>query len=102
MYLLNFFLRFGLFIGLPFCGFFVVPFESFGSFVLFCFLIYFWLRWVFVAVRRLSLVAVSGGYSLLWCTFSHCGGFSCCGAQALGAQASVVVARRLSSCGARA
>ena len=31
---------------------------------------------------------------------SHCGGFSCCRAQALGAWASVVVARRLSSCGA--
>ena len=29
----------------------------------------------------------------------HCGGFSCCRAQALGAQASVVVARGLSSCG---
>ena len=27
---------------------------------------------------------------------SHCGGFSCCGAQALGMQASVVVARGLS------
>ena len=33
---------------------------------------------------------------------SHCGGFSCCGAQALGAWASVVAARRLSSCGSRA
>ena len=45
---------------------------------------------------------------------SHCGGFSCCGAQALSVQASVVVAHglqqlwlaaskhRLSSCGARA
>ena len=33
---------------------------------------------------------------------SHCGGFSCCRAQALGARASVVVARRLSSCGSRA
>ena len=33
---------------------------------------------------------------------SHCGGFSCCGAWALGAQASVVVARGLSSCGSRA
>ena len=32
---------------------------------------------------------------------SHCGGFSCCGAQALGAWASEVVARRLSSCGSR-
>ena len=30
---------------------------------------------------------------------SHCGGFSCCGAWALGTQASVVVAHRLSSCG---
>ena len=30
---------------------------------------------------------------------SHCGGFSCCGAQALGVWASVVVARGLSSCG---
>ena len=33
---------------------------------------------------------------------SHCSGFSCCGARALGARASVVVERRLSSCGARA
>ena len=30
---------------------------------------------------------------------SHCGGFSCCGARALGTRASVVVARGLSSCG---
>ena len=30
---------------------------------------------------------------------SHCGGFSCCGVQALGAWASVVVACGLSSCG---
>ena len=33
---------------------------------------------------------------------SHGGGFSCCGARALGARASVVVARGLSSCGSRA
>ena len=33
---------------------------------------------------------------------SHCGGFSPCGARALGARASVVVARGLSSCGLRA
>ena len=32
----------------------------------------------------------------------HCGGFSCCGAQALGSQVSVVVAHGLSSCGSRA
>ena len=30
---------------------------------------------------------------------SHCSGFSCCGAWALGTQASVAVARGLSSCG---
>ena len=34
----------------------------------------FWLRWVFVAVRGISLVVMSGG-------------FSCCGARALGARA---------------
>ena len=34
-------------------------------------LVYFWLRWVFVAARGLSLVAASGGYSSL-----RCAGFS--------------------------
>ena len=52
-------------------------------------LFYFWLRWVFVAARGLPLVAASGD------TFR-------CGAQALGSQASVVVARGLSSCGSQA
>ena len=33
--------------------------------------IYFWLRWVFFAAHRLSLVAASGGYSSL-----QCAGFS--------------------------
>ena len=32
---------------------------------------------------------------------SHCGGFSCCGARALGAGPSVVVAHGLSSCGSQ-
>ena len=58
---------------------------------------FFWLRWVFVAARRLSLVAVSGGYSLWWCTGfsllwllllrstgSRPMGFSSCGSRALG------------------
>ena len=57
--------------------------------------IYFWLCWFFIAVRGLSLVAVSGGYSSLRCMGSHCSGFSCCGAQALGTRASVVVAHGL-------
>ena len=65
--------------------------------------IYFWLHWVFVAVRGLSLVAASGGYSLLCSAWaSHCGGFSCCGAGTLGVWASVVVACGLSSYGSRA
>ena len=31
------------------------------------YLFYFWLPWVFVAAHGLSLVAVSRGYSSLWC-----------------------------------
>ena len=69
------------------------------------FLIYlFWLRWVFVAERGLSLVVASGGYSSLRCavqwllllrsTGSRHVGFSSCGARAQ--------ERRLSSCGVRA
>ena len=74
---------------------------------LFILFIYLWLRWVFVAARGLSLVAVSGGYSSLWCagfslwwllllwsTGSRCVGFSSCGSRAL--------EYRLSSCGSRA
>ena len=33
---------------------------------------------------------------------SHCSGFSCCGARALGARAAIAVARGLSSCSTRA
>ena len=74
---------------------------------LFILFIYFWLRWVFVAVRGLSLVAARRGYSSLRCvgfslrcllllrsTGSRRAGFSSCGAWAL--------EHRLSSCGARA
>ena len=65
-------------------------------FLIFIYL-FIWLRWVFVAACRLSLVVASWGYSSL-----RCGGFSCCGARAVGTQASVVVAHGLSSCGLRA
>ena len=54
--------------------------------------IYFWLRWIFIAERGLSLVASSWGYSslrytgfslrwllLLWSTGSGRAGFSSCG-----------------------
>ena len=40
----------------------ILLFSFFLSFI------YFWLRWVFVAARGLSLVAVSRGCSSLWCT----------------------------------
>ena len=79
----------------------------FKKFYLFIHLFIFWLSWVFVAARRLSLVVVSRGYSslrctgfslrwllLLWSTGSKRAGFSSCGSWAL--------ERRLSSCGARA
>ena len=51
---------------------------------------------VFVAVHGLSLFAASKGCSSMPCSRSHRGGFSPCGAWALGTQASVVVAHRLS------
>ena len=57
--------------------------------------IYFWLRWVFVAARALSLVAATGGYSSLRCasfslrwllllrsTGCRHAGFSSCGTRA--------------------
>ena len=58
--------------------------------------IYFWLRWVFLALCCLSLVAVSRSYS---CSVGapHCGCFSC-GVWALGLPASVA-AGGLSNCG---
>ena len=45
----------------------------------------YWLHWMIVAVCGLSLVATSGGYSLVvGCRlFSHCGCFACWVAQAL-------------------
>ena len=62
----------------------------------FSFLIYFWSCWVFISAHRLSLVEVSRDLSWLQHR-AHCGGFSCCGAQALGTWASVVAAHGLSS-----
>ena len=50
----------------------------------------------FLQLRRAGATLCCG----VW--VSHCGGFSYCGAQALGAQASVVVARGLRSCGSQA
>ena len=76
-------------------------FFFFNKFIYFLFF-YFWLRWVFVAVCGLSLVAESRGFSLsrcvgfssrwllLWSTGSRHTGFSRCGTQS-----SVAVARGL-------
>ena len=50
----------------------------------------------FLFLRRARATLRCGAWA------SHCGGFSCCRAQALGARASVVVACGLSSCGAQA
>ena len=78
-------------------------FFFFLNIIFYLFYFFLWLRWVFVAARGLSLVAVSGGATLC-CSAraSPCGGLSCCGAWALGVQASIVVERGLSSCGSRA
>ena len=45
--------------------------------------------------RAFSLVVASGATLRCGVQASHCGGFSCCRAWALGARASVVVAHRL-------
>ena len=69
--------------------------EASHFLILFSYL-FFWLRWVFIAVRRLSPVAASRGYYslrcvgfslrwllLLWSMGSRCTGFGCCGTRAL-------------------
>ena len=86
---------------------FIIKIMVFFKINLFILFIYFWLHWVFTAVRGLSLVAVSRGYSSLWyavfsllwllllqSTGSRRAGFSSRGSQAL--------EHRLSSCAARA
>ena len=57
---------------------------------LFTIFIYCWLCWVFVAAHGWC------GRSFWVVRASHCGGFSCCRAQALSAHASVVVVHGLS------
>ena len=75
-------------------------------FVFFCFL--FFNLFIFGCIGSLLLCAgflsLRRAGSTLRCGewACHCGGFSCCGARALGMRASVVVARGLSSCGSRA
>ena len=66
-------------------------------------LIYFWLCWVFVAQAFSELWRVGATLQLL-CVASQCGGFSCCGAQALrhagfSRCGSWALEQRLNSCG---
>ena len=58
--------------------------------------IYFWLRWVFVAVWAFSSCSERGRLSSCSVLASHCCGFSCYGAPAQGVQASVDAAHGLS------
>ena len=55
-----------------------------------------WLCAGFLQLQRAGATLYCGARA------SHCGGFFCCGARALGAQASIVAACRLSSCGSLA
>ena len=55
---------------------------------------------LFIYLSIYLFLAVLGLCCGAWA--SHCGGFSCCGARALGAWAPAVVAHGLSSCGLRA
>ena len=88
-------------------NFFVL--SLYGMFVFFNKFIYF----IYLFLAALGLRCCSwafpsyGERALLFTAYcsgqaSHCGGFSCCGARALGTRASVIVACGLSSCGTRA
>ena len=56
----------------------------------------------FFFLSALGLHCCTPAFSSCGKQASHCGGFSCCRARALGPQASVVVAHGFSSCGSRA
>ena len=85
-------------------------------FFLFFFLFFFlkdYIRWpsgiffflntfIYLFLAALGLCCCARAFSSCSVWASHCGGFSCCRSRALGAWASVIVARGLSSCGSRA
>ena len=74
--------------------------SSHKHFKIFYFFTYLFLAMpVFVAVCGLSLVTENGVLSSCGARVSHCSGFSCWGAQALGTQASVALAPGLWSTG---
>ena len=64
---------------------------------------FFFLINLFILFGCIGSLLLHAGFLQLWGVgASHCGGFSCCGVQALGMRAPVVVARGLSSCDTRA
>ena len=63
--------------------------------------VYFWLHWVFIAARAFSSLQWAGATLRCAAWASHCEGFSCCEAQALGTRASGAAAGRLGSCGSQ-
>ena len=62
----------------------------------------FFVLFIDLSLAVLGLRCCAWAFSSCGAEAFHCGGFSSCGAPALGAWASVVVAHGLSSCGARA
>ena len=55
---------------------------------------------MFVFLKKLFIYWLCWDFVAAWAF--RCGGFSCCGARALGARASVAAAHGLSSCGSQA
>ena len=70
--------------------------------LVFYLLFIYFILFIYLFLALLGLCCCTRAFSSCGAWASHCGGFSCCGAQALGAWASVVAARGLSSCGSRA
>ena len=88
----------------------VLTFRESNDFLFFfLFLLFIYFIYLFLAVlglcccaRAFSSWRWAGATLHCGVQTSHCSGFSCCGAWALGARASVVVAHMLHSCGSRA
>ena len=74
---------------------FPIPIFFFFGFLIKKLFSQFWLRWVFVAIHRLSLLRLVGAALHCGMQASHGSGFSCCRALALGLQTSVVAVHRL-------
>ena len=76
-------------------------FFKYYYFILFIFIYLFLLAALGLCCARAFSHCGEQGLLFVNSAHSHCGGFSCCGAQALGMKVSVVVACGLSSCGSR-